>query len=291
MLLTLFFIVNKKYEKEFNSRKKDFELLSFSTLNWDNIDIKKLLLKEDSYKENKDTYKLFKNMYIKKNLVAKDYNDLKKTFLKFIPEAFLKEVWRKGADKILLWISLKKNLTVMFLDIIGFTTITEKLAPDRALLLLNIYFDGVVEIIKENWWYIDKFLGDGMMVIFDNIYSDNSIKAAIEVQSFMQKFQVSEIWKKISIWIWINSGEVILWTIWSNNRMEITIIWDVVNTASRLEWLTRIYENNIIISEATYKNILNQENFIISDLWYKTLKWKEKEIRIYWVETVVNIKM
>lgn len=291
MLLTLFFIVNKKYEKEFNSRKKDFELLSFGTLNWDNIDIKKLLLKEDSYKENKDTYKLFKNMYIKKNLVAKDYNDLKKTFLKFIPEAFLKEVWRKGADKILLWISLKKNLTVMFLDIIGFTTITEKLAPDRALLLLNIYFDGVVEIIKENWWYIDKFLGDGMMVIFDNIYSDNSIKAAIEVQSFMQKFQVSEIWKKISIWIWINSGEVILWTIWSNNRMEITIIWDVVNTASRLEWLTRIYENNIIISEATYKNILNQENFIISDLWYKTLKWKEKEIRIYWVETVVNIKM
>lgn len=291
ILILSFFIINNRFQKEFKERKKDIETLSYSSLNWNNADIKRLLLKEDKYKENKDTYKLFKNMYIKKNLVAKDYNDLKNVFTKFIPETFLNEVSQKGTNKIPLWFSVKKNLNVMFLDIIWFTTITEKIEPWRALQLLNVYFDGIVEIIKENWWYIDKFLGDGIMVIFDNINSDNVIKVAIEIQNFMQKFQILEIWKKIWIGIWINSWEVILWTIWSNNRMEITIIWDVVNTASRLEWLTRIYQNSIIISESTYKNILNPENFVISDLWYKVLKWKENKIKIYWVEAIVNIKI
>ena len=230
-------------------------------------------------------------MYIKKNLLAKDYEDLKSVFLKFIPETFLKEVGNMWTDKISLWLSVKKHLNVMFLDIIWFSAITEKLSPDKSLLLLNMYFDWIVEIIKSNWWYIDKFLWDWIMVIFDCESSDSVIKSAIEIQLFINKFQVSDIWKKISVWIWINSWEVILWTIGSRNRMEITIIWDVVNTTSRIEGLTRWNKNNILISDATFKIIKNQKSFNIVNLWIKALRWKSKKIKIYWIESILNIDL
>lgn len=283
ILLVLFYIVNKAFENEFKKSKKDLEILSRSWLNWKDQAIKNILLKKNLYTENIITYKLFRDMYIRKNLAHKDYDDLKNVFIKFIPETFLKEVGKTWIDKISFWVSIKKNLSVMFLDIIWFTTVTEKLDPDKALLLLNIYFDGIVEIIKNNWWYIDKFLGDGIMAIFSWEETNSSIKASLEIQDFIKKITAEGTWKKISIWIWINSWEVILWTIWSNKRMEITIIWDVVNTASRIEWLTRILKSNIIISDATFKNLVNPEDFLIKDLWYKVLRGKKERIKIYWV--------
>lgn len=290
-LLIIFFVINKKYEKEQVEWREDMKILNWSILSWKDNEIKNILFKKILFKENEQTYSLFKNTYVKKNLLAKDYEDLKAIFLKFIPEIFLEEAGKMWTNKISLWLSVKKYLNVMFLDIIWFTSITEKLAPDRALLLLNIYFDGIIEIIKGNWWFIDKFLWDGIMIIFDWKTSDQAIKSAIEIQNFMNKFQISEVGRKISVWIWINSWEVILWTIWSTKRMEITIIWDVVNTAARIEWLTRSFKNNIIISDSVFKSIDNVDNFTVQDLWLKTLKGKKKKIKIYGVDPIINLNL
>lgn len=291
VVLLVFILINKSFYDELVEKRKDVRKFSNTILNWSNQEIKDLLLKKIFYKENKDTYKFFKNMYIKKNLLTKDYNDLKSVFVKFIPESFLKEIGELWNDKISLWLSVKKHLNIMFLDIIWFSTISEELPPDKALLLLNIYFDWIVEIINNNWWYIDKFLWDWIMIIFDEKSSDSAIKSAIEIQNFIQKFQVSEIWKKIWIGIWINSWDVILWTIWSKNRMEITIIWDAVNTASRIEWLTRVYNHNIIISEATYNIIKNKNSFTIKEIWDKLLKWKKVRIKLFWINNILNVNL
>lgn len=290
-VLFIFFFLNRRFNNEFNEKKKDIKKFNDSLLSWNNEELKNLLLKKIFYKENEDTYKLFKNIYIKKNLLTKDYQDLKTIFLKFIPENFMKEVWEMWTEKISLWVSVKKHLNIMFLDIIWFSTITEKMEPSKALLLLNIYFDWIVEIINNNWWYIDKFLWDWMMIIFDDNISDLSIKSSIEIQNFISKFQVSEVWKKIKVWIWINSWEVILWTIWSRNRMEITIIWDTVNTASRIEWLTREYTDKIIISEATYNIIKDISKFTIKEIGERELRWKSNKIKLFSVEPILNLNL
>ncbi len=289
IMFILFYILNKEYINEFSDWKEHMKTLNGSVLWWRNYEIKNILLKKLSFKENEDTYKLFKNMYVSKNLIAKDYEDLKNVFIKFIPELFLKEIGHMWTDKISLGLSVKKQLNVMFLDIIWFTSMTEKLSPDKSLSLLNTYFEGIVDVIKRNWWYVDKFLWDGIMIVFDGEESDLAIKSAIEIQNFIKKFQISEIWKKISIWIWINSWEVILWTIWSSERMEITIIWDIVNTASRIEWLTRAFRNNILISDKTYNLIKDKSKFTIENLWFNQLKWKKKKIKLYWVKPIINI--
>lgn len=251
-------------------------------------DVSDLLYKKLKYKENEATYRLFKNIFIKKNLVKRDYDDLKNMFQKFIPDLFIKEVWIWWIGKIIPGISIKKKLNVMFLDIIGFTSLSEKLPPERSLLLLNIYFDGIVDIIKENGGYIDKFLWDGIMVIFDSHKSDDALKAAIEIQNFILKFQVLEVGKKLSVWIWINSWDVILWTIGSKKRMEITIIGDTVNTASRIESLTRNYKTNIIISDNTYKSIENKKIFSCNEIWLKSLRWRKEKIRIHGVDNFIQ---
>jgi len=177
----------------------------------------------------------------------------------------------------------------MFLDIVWFTSLSENIKPERALFLLNIYFDWIWEIIHKYWGYIDKFLWDWIMIIFDEEYSDNALLCSIEIQDFIKKFQISTIWKRINIGIWINSWEVIAWTIWTKKRMDATVIGDNVNTASRLEHLTRKYEDNIIISSNTYDVIQDKEKFNLTLLWKEKLSWKEREVEIYWVNTYINI--
>ncbi len=286
----LLFIVNLIYKWEYNTWKiKIKEIIKSSFSNSDSL--KEEIVKKMKYKENDDIYNLFKSLFVRKNIIKKDYLDLKKMFYKMVPEHFVNEVGEGWVERITLGISIKKHLSVMFLDIIWFTTIAENLPEDRTLLLLNIYFDWIVEIVKKRWWNVDKFLWDWMMIVFDNKETDNILMASIEIQNFISKFQVSDIWKKISIWICINSWKVILWTIWSKERMEITLIWDVVNSASRLEWLTRKYTEKIIISENTYDLIKNKDDFKINDLWLKEIRWRKDKIKIYWVEPLLNIKI
>ena len=281
-LLIIFIIFNYLYIKDFEKSKKNIK----SILNDNN-----LLNSRSFYTENIEQDNLFKYFAIDRNIKQKDYSDLEKVLQKFTPEYFLEHFSEKGRDRIELGLSTEKFMHVMFLDIIWFTTITERLKPERALLLLNIYFDWIVEIIKDFSWHVDKFLGDGILIVFTDKDSDNILKASIEIQKYIQNFRISEIWKNISIWIWINSWNVIMWTIWSTRRMELTIIWDVVNTASRIEWLTRKFKGKIIISEETFNSIKNTNNFNINYLWEKILKWKKIKKKIYWVESIINIEL
>lgn len=286
LILFVFIIINKVFEIESDKWKGYMREIIWKT--GENIDtdhIKSLLYKKLIYKENEDFYNIFKKICIKRNIIEKDYNDLKEVFKKFIPDWLLNKVWESWAEKITPWISIKKHLNIMFLDIIWFTSITEKLEPARALLLLNIYFDWIVEIIKDNRWFIDKFLWDGIMIIFDDSTSDNCIRASIEIQKYIKKFQINEVWKRISIWIWINSWEVILWTIWSAKRMEITVIWDTVNTASRIEDMTRNVKENILISQSTYEKLNHKDKYAINEIWVKKLRWKNEKIKIFWIES------
>ncbi len=274
----IFLFFNYLYSKEFEENKKFIKIALKNKYISNN-----LMLKKSIYSENKENKNLFNSLILSKNILKKDYSDLEKTLFTFTSEYFLKQVSKKGIEKIELGTTIEKDIHVMFLDIIWFTTLSENLKPERALLLLNIYFDWIVEIIKKNNWFVDKFLWDWILVIFTEKQADNSIKTSIEIQHFIKKFRISEIWKKIFVWIWINSWKVIIWTIWSKERMEVTIIWDTVNTASRIEWLTRVFKEKIIISQNTFDLIENKKSLKINFLWEKILKWKKIKKKVYWV--------
>ena len=271
VIIIIFYILNFIYNKEENKKQHEIKKL---------LEINNLV-----YNKQNDIFRLFKRTYIRKNIIERDYKKLEWNFKKFIPEDFIKNISKWVNEDIKIGLSIEKELHIMFIDISGFTQISETLSSKKALLLLNIYFDWIVEISKKNWWYVDKFLWDWIMLIFDNKNSDNILNTAIEINDLVEKINIANFKNKINIWIWINSWKATLWTIWSKSRMDITIIWDSVNTASRIQDYTREEKNWILFSQETYNLIRNKKDFNISEIWNKILKWKKEKIKLFWIQS------
>lgn len=172
--------------------------------------------------------------------------------------------------------------SVAFLDICGFTSITEKEPADKVVKLLNRYFDVMVkEIIAQNG-HIDKFMGDAIMAVFRGDYHlDRAVEASLAVRDQLDKLpNISEdlnFSPKVSIGI--KSGEVISGNIGSASlrRLDYTVIGDVVNTAQRLQSAAR--PNQVIIDECDYNKI--RLSFNCAAVGKTSLKNKQEPLMLY----------
>lgn len=155
----------------------------------------------------------------------------------------------------------RKQATVLYADIRSFTSISEKMPPEKVISMLNEFFNSVVEIIFQNNGILDKFVGDQIMAVFGTIPSDNSgpydaVQGAIEMMKAtenLMKTRKRQHKQTFEIGIGINTGNVIMGNIGAQNRMDYTVIGDSVNTAARLQQMARGGE--IIIGEQTYAKI------------------------------------
>ncbi len=169
--------------------------------------------------------------------------------------------------------------TVAFIDICGFTAISEKEAPDMVVMLLNQYFDVMVkEIIAQNG-VIDKFIGDCVMAVFKEDYHlDRAIDACLAIRTKIETLPATqEYTPKVSIGI--NSGEMVSGNIGSVTlkRLDYTVIGDTVNTAQRLQTVANT--SQVIISEACYEKV--KQSFNCKKIGPAALKNKSGEITIY----------
>jgi len=173
--------------------------------------------------------------------------------------------------------------TIMFIDICGFTAITEKVAANTVVSLINKYFDLMVKEIIAHNGHIDKFMGDAVMAVFRGEYHlDRAIDAALGVKEKLaaeEAVQLQEHTFKPQISIGINSGEVISGNIGSASlrRLDYTVIGDGVNLAQRLQSVAQ--PNQIIISEAVYEKA--KESFSCQKIGEVKLKNKAKLVIIY----------
>lgn len=172
--------------------------------------------------------------------------------------------------------------TVTFIDIVGFTAISEKADANTVVHVLNQYFDVMVKQIIENGGYIDKFIGDAVMAVFrgDN-HLDRAIDAALDVRKSINELPKSGKLKsyKPKVSIGISSGEMICGNIGSASlkRLDYTVIGDTVNTAHRLQSIGE--ENQIVIQESCYTKI--KEYFKCKKVGEFELKNKEKPVMVY----------
>ena len=173
--------------------------------------------------------------------------------------------------------------TVVFMDICGFTAISEKESANFVVNLINKYFDLMVKEIIAHGGYIDKFLGDAVMAVFRGDYHlDRAIEASIAVHKAIEaqkeeKLEKETFFPKVSIGI--NSGEMISGNIGSAalKRLDFTVIGDVVNTSQRLQ--SAAQPGQIVISKAIYDKVKDSFNCrVIGDI---TVKNKIKPITIY----------
>ncbi len=148
--------------------------------------------------------------------------------------------------------------TVAFIDICGFTSISENETPDTVVRLLNSYFDVMVKEIIDQGGFIDKFIGDAILAVFRGDYHlDRAIDACLSVRNRINELPVSSqnVTYKPKVSIGINSGEMVSGNIGSSSlrRLDYTVIGDVVNTAQRLQ--ASAEPDQILISENSYEKI------------------------------------
>jgi adenylate cyclase len=181
----------------------------------------------------------------------------------------------------------RRNITIFFSDIRGFTSISEKLEPESLVHLLNEYLTGMTSIIIKDEGLVDKYMGDAIMAFWGapldqpdhpKMACSSSLEMVNKLEELKKKWKKEDL-PSFDVGIGINSGEAIVGNMGSSSRFDYTAMGDNVNLASRIENLNKIYGTNIIITENTYK--LVKDKFESRKLDLVKVKGKEKPIFIF----------
>ena len=181
----------------------------------------------------------------------------------------------------------RREMSVLFSDLRGFTTITEKGNPEDLVLQLNEYFTRMVEIVFRNGGTVDKFVGDMVMALFgapvdDVDHADDAVTTAVEMVRELGELNrrwAAEGRVQLDIGIGVNSGDMIAGNIGSAAIMSYTVIGDNVNLGARLESLNKEYRTRIIISEATRARLA--KSYEMRPLGGVVVKGKTRPVEIF----------
>jgi len=180
------------------------------------------------------------------------------------------------------------DLTVMFSDIRGFTSISEKLTPTELTELLNEYLNAMTEIIFQNQGTLDKYIGDAVMAFWGRPFLDLHDHAACACRAALamgdQLRELNRGWADrgrppMRIGIGVNTGPMMVGNMGSTRRFNYTVMGDHVNLGSRLEGLNKDYGTQIILSEFTYEYV--EGKFLTRELDLIRVKGKQKPVAIY----------
>jgi len=213
-----------------------------------------------------NAFKLHKVKFEKQQLSAKisEYQEEQKNILdlfrRYVPSEVVSQALKTNKEDMMKP-GESRVVSVLFADIRNFTMKTAPLPPSEVVEFLNDYWDVVTASIKKNKGSVNKYMGDGLLAVFGAPVSyidnhDNAVSAAldmIESLDIINQKYADKLGSKINIGIGINSGEVIVGNVGTNDFMEYTVIGNTVNIASRLETISKGKPNSILISKRTYE--------------------------------------
>lgn len=180
----------------------------------------------------------------------------------------------------------KETLTVLFSDVVGFTSISERLSPQDLAAFINEYLTSMSEVIREEGGTLDKYIGDAIMAFWgapipDDNHATRGVVAALRMQRGLQVLReefARKGWPTISIGIGLSSGDMTVGDMGSKVRKAYTVMGDTVNLGSRLEGITRQYGVGILVSEETMQM---SSGIVYREIDSVRVKGKDIPIRIY----------
>lgn len=211
---------------------------------------------------------------------------LKTTMYRYLTPHVAEQVMALGEDGLM--VGERKEVTILFSDIRGYTTLTENLGAAEVVSLLNQYFETMVESVFNYEGTLDKFIGDALMAVFGaplpltENHAWRAVQAALDMRHRLKEFNERRIVQEqpqIKIGIGISSGEVVSGNIGSRKRMDYTVIGDGVNLSSRLETITKQYDCDIVLSEFTHQ--LCSDRVVVRELDKIRVKGKHQAVKIY----------
>ena len=206
------------------------------------------------------------------------------SYSKYLPRDVAKKIANSSEDIFNLG-GVKKDIAVLFVDIRGFTTLSESLDPEEIVDMLNKYLAVTTKAIFDNEGTVDKFIGDATMGLFnapldlDN-YVYKAVLCGLDMCHNMKSLETEladNLKGRVGFGVGINCGDAVIGNIGTSFRMDYTAIGDTVNTASRLEGIAKAGE--VIVSEEVYQRTKDLIEYV--DLGKVKLKGKAEEVQIY----------
>jgi adenylate cyclase len=209
----------------------------------------------------------------------------RKTLLKYVSPSLVDTIMQDYN-----WGSLhaeKRVLTVLFSDVRGFTTFSEKFPPETVIATLNEHLNMMVDVVFRHQGTLDKFVGDCVMAfwgapIHQDSQAELAARAALDMLAGLEK--LNQKWQSegrptLHIGVGINTGEMLFGNIGSEQRMDFTVIGDAVNLGARLESSTKELKAWIVISDSTYERIKDFAQ--VRDLGEISVKGKDQKVQVY----------
>ena len=197
----------------------------------------------------------------------------RRTLERYVSKNLVREILENPDSYYSSLKGVRVPVTILFSDLIGFTTLSEKADPEALVTQLNEHLSRMTSVIFNNGGTLDKFIGDAIMAVWGNVRSlgtaqdaKNAARAALAMRQELA--QLNQKWRSegrmgLGMGIGVNQGEVIVGNIGSQERMDPTVIGDAVNLASRLEGLTRVYGADILVG-ASAAELVREEAYLRS---------------------------
>ena len=241
--------------------------------------------------ELEQAYNQIKSYAFKAVLAQKREYKIRNIFQKYVPGEVIDQFFKNPESML---VGDNRVLSVLFSDIRRFTSISEKMMPDDLVNTLNRYFDVMVDIIDKRKGTVDKYIGDAIMAFFGAPvkHQDDallSVQAGIEMIDALEDFNVHQVRlgkPKFAIGVGINYGVVTVGNIGTQKKMNYTIIGDMVNLASRLEGLTKKYQQPLLISESLQVKV--KDNLPSRLIDKVAVKGKTRGVKIYTVKKALS---
>ncbi|MDH3244947.1 MAG: hypothetical protein OEM26_10055 [Saprospiraceae bacterium] len=202
---------------------------------------------------------------------------------RFVPSAFLNAIGRKNILEVQLGDLVEREVTVLFSDIRDFTTISENMTPEENFQFVNAYSRQMGPVIQKHNGFVNQYLGDGIMAIFPE-KAEDALYAAIGMEHMLRKFNVERVdlsRQPIQTGMGLHSGSLIMGILGDEKRLDAATISDTVNTASRIEGLTKYYHVKMILSEDTLHRLDPNTEFNLRYLGKVQVKGKKLPLNVY----------
>jgi len=212
-----------------------------------------------------------------------ELSELNRIYERFVPREFISLLKKNSIHEIRLGDQIQQEMTVMFADVRGWTTLSETMSPQDNFKFINGYLRRVSPVIEKHNGFIDQYYGDGVMALFPGS-PDDAVMAAISLHKVVDEYNEERKTSGLlpmGIGVGLHLGELMLGIIGSEARMQGAVVSDAVNLAARLEGLTRVYGSSVTLSELTFARLKDPERYRHRFVDRVSVKGKKNPVSVY----------
>ncbi len=209
-------------------------------------------------------------------------NEMNNAIQRFVPVEFLAHLGREDIRQVHRGDQNQLEMTTFFSDVRSFTSLVERMTPAQTMQFVNRYLSAMEPPISKHNGFIDKYIGDAVMALFD--HPDDALQAAIDCLKALEAYnheRAADGEAPVHIGIGLHTGVLMLGTVGSENRLSCTVLGDSVNLASRIEGLTKEYGAPLLITGHTYQRLEDPQRYKMQRIDRVAAKGKTEAVDIY----------